>query len=304
MNHLINMSYMLIFLQQTEPHKYNILSLLSYLFWIIMILFLVIPYIKQKKLSMDRFSQIRKIERNRESRVITMIHRQERFLGLPFLKYIDIQDSEQVLRAIRMTPSDMPIDFIIHTPGGLQLASEQIALALSNHKAKVSIFIPHYSMSGGTLLSLGADEIYMDENAVIGPLDPQLGQFPAVYPASSILKVVKKKKMDEIDDRTLILADVATKAVKQMRKRILEIIGDRMDLKDAKELANKLTSGKWTHDYPITFKEASELGFNVRNDIPKEIYKLMDLYPQPSLGRPSVQYIPVPYPKGKRKIRG
>jgi ClpP class serine protease len=292
---------MLIFLQQTEPRKYDILGLLSYLFWIIMILFLVIPYIKQKKLNMDRFRQIRKIERNRGSRVITMIHRQERLLGLPFFKYIDIQDSEQVLRAIRMTPSDMPIDFIIHTPGGLQLASEQIALALSNHKAKVSIFIPHYSMSGGTLLSLGADEIYMDENAVIGPLDPQLGQFPTVYPASSILKVVKKKKMDEIDDRTLILADVATKAVKQMRKRILEIIGDRMDLKNAKELANTLTSGKWTHDYPITFKEARELGFNVRNDIPKEIYKLMDLYPQPSLGRPSVQYIPIPYPKeGKR----
>ena len=301
MNHLINMSYMLIFLQQTEPRKYDILGLLSYLFWIIMILFLVIPYIKQKKLNMDRFRQIRKIERNRGSRVITMIHRQERLLGLPFFKYIDIQDSEQVLRAIRMTPTDMPIDFIIHTPGGLQLASEQIALALSNHKAKVSIFIPHYSMSGGTLLSLGADEIYMDENAVIGPLDPQLGQFPTVYPASSILKVVKKKKMDEIDDRTLILADVATKAVKQMRKRILEIIGNRMDLKNAKELANTLTSGKWTHDYPITFKEAKELGFNVRKDIPKEIYKLMDLYPQPSLGRPSVQYIPIPYPKERKR---
>lgn len=301
MNHLINMSYMLIFLQQTEPRKYDILGLLSYLFWIIMILFLVIPYIKQKKLNMDRFRQIRKIERNRGSRVITMIHRQERLLGLPFFKYIDIQDSEQVLRAIRMTPSDMPIDFIIHTPGGLQLASEQIALALSNHKAKVSISIPHYSMSGGTLLSLSADEIYMDENAVIGPLDPQLGQFPTVYPASSILKVVKKKKMNEIDDRTLILADVATKAVKQMRKRILEIIGDRMDLKNAKELANTLTSGKWTHDYPITFKEARELGFNVRNDIPKEIYELMDLYPQPSLGRPSVQYIPIPYPKERKR---
>ncbi len=301
MNHLINMSYMLIFLQQTEPRKYDILGLLSYLFWIIMVLFLVIPYIKQKKLNIDRFRQIRKIERNRGSRVITMIHRQERLLGLPFFKYIDIQDSEQVLRAIRMTPSDMPIDFIIHTPGGLQLASEQIALALSNHKAKVSIFIPHYSMSGGTLLSLGADEIYMDENAVIGPLDPQLGQFPTVYPASSILKVVKKKKMDEIDDRTLILADVATKAVKQMRQRILEIIGDRMDLKNAKKLANTLTSGKWTHDYPITFKEAGELGFNVRKDIPEEVYKLMDLYPQPSIGRPSVQYIPIPYPKeGKR----
>jgi len=304
LEYLTDMSLIYLFLQQSEQVPgINFLGYLSYLFWIVMILMLIIPYIRKKKTTINRFRQIRKIERLSGTRVITMIHRQESLFGLPFFKYIDIQDSEQVLRAVRMTPPDMPIDFIIHTPGGLQLASEQIALALANHKAKVTIFIPHYSMSGGTLLALGADEIYMDENAVIGPLDPQLGQFPMVYPASSILSTVERKSLDELDDRTLILADIATKAIKQMKQRILEIIEDRMDSEMANELATKLTDGRWTHDYPITFKEAKELGFNVKTDIPKEIYKLMDLYPQPIVGRPSVQYIPVPYPRegGQRR---
>lgn len=301
MEYFINLSFVYIFFQQLQQVPgINFLGYLSYIFWLVMILLLIIPYIRQKKMNIDRFRQIRKIEHIRGTRVITMIHRQENFFGLPFFKYIDIQDSEQVLRAVRMTPPDMPIDFIIHTPGGLQLASEQIALALANHKAKVTIFIPHYSMSGGTLLALGANEIYMDENAVIGPLDPQLGQFPMVYPASSILSAVERKSLDELDDRTLILADIATKAIKQMKQRIFEIVGDRMDSEMANELATKLTDGRWTHDYPITFKEAKELGFNVKTDIPKEIYKLMDLYPQPTIGRPSVQYIPVPYPKERR----
>lgn len=301
LEYFINLSFVYIFFQQLQQVPgINFLSYLSYIFWLVMILLLIIPYIRQKKMNIDRFRQIRKIEHIRGTRVIAMIHRQENFFGLPFFKYIDIQDSEQVLRAVRMTPPDMPIDFIIHTPGGLQLASEQIALALANHKAKVTIFIPHYSMSGGTLLALGANEIYMDENAVIGPLDPQLGQFPMVYPASSILSAVERKSLDELDDRTLILADIATKAIKQMKQRIFEIIGDRMDSEMANELATKLTDGRWTHDYPITFKEAKELGFNVKTDIPKEIYKLMDLYPQPTIGRPSVQYIPVPYPKERR----
>ncbi|MGB3347052.1 MAG: hypothetical protein WBA71_07405 [Candidatus Humimicrobiia bacterium] len=304
MEYFENINCLFIFFQQSEQAPgINLFGYLSYIFWIVMILLLVIPYIKQKKLAIDRFRQIKKIERIRGTRVITMIHRQESLFGLPFFKYIDIQDSEQVLRVVRMTPNNMPIDFIIHTPGGLQLASEQIALALANHKAKVTIFIPHYSMSGGTLLALGADEICMDENAVIGPLDPQIGQFPMVYPATSILKAVKKKSLDKIDDRTLILADVATKAIKQMKQRIVEIIGNRMDSKKANKLASVLTDGRWTHDYPITFKEAEELGFNVKREIPKEIYKLMDLYPQSAIGRPSVQYIPVPYPKegGQRR---
>jgi len=74
-----------------------------------------------------------------------------------------------------MTDDDVPIDLLLHTPGGLVLASEQIAVAIRRHKAPVTVFIPHYAMSGGTLIALGADEIVMDPNAVIGPVDPQIG---------------------------------------------------------------------------------------------------------------------------------
>ena len=67
-----------------------------------------------------------------------MIHRQETvgFLGVPLFRFIDIDDSEAVLRAIRMTPDETPIDLILHTPGGLVLASEQIAHALRQHPAR------------------------------------------------------------------------------------------------------------------------------------------------------------------------
>ncbi len=36
---------------------------------------------------------------------------------------------------------------IIHTPGGLVLAAQQIAHALGSHEAKVTVFVPHYAMS-------------------------------------------------------------------------------------------------------------------------------------------------------------
>jgi ClpP class serine protease len=35
------------------------------------------------------------------------------------VRYIDVNDSEQVLRAIQMTDQDVPLDLILHTPGGL-----------------------------------------------------------------------------------------------------------------------------------------------------------------------------------------
>ncbi|MCL5075226.1 MAG: ATP-dependent Clp protease proteolytic subunit [Chloroflexi bacterium] len=264
------------------------------LFWLFIIIVSLTPMLQQRLLAMARIRLMQRIERQRQSRLITLIHRQESiaFLGIPLTRFIDIDDSEQLLRAIRFTPPDMPIDLIVHTPGGLVLAAEQIAHALMRHPAKVTVFVPHYAMSGGTLIALAADEIIMDENAVLGPVDPQLGEYPAV----SLLEVLAKKPIKEIEDKTLILADVARKAMTQVHQAVKEIlISNNMPEEKANEVAQTLSSGKWTHDYPITLEEARALGLPVNNGLPKEVYDLMDLYPQPAQRRPSVQYIPVPY---------
>src|SRR5256712_12049602 len=106
-----------------------------------------------------------------------MIHRQDTqsLFGVPVSQSITIEDSEATLRAIRLTPPEQPLDLILHTPGGLVLAAEQIAKALVERKGKVTVFVPHYAMSGGTLIALTADEVVMDPNAVLGPVDPQIG---------------------------------------------------------------------------------------------------------------------------------
>jgi ClpP class serine protease len=265
------------------------------IFLFFIILLILSPIVRQRMIETARFRLLKAIETKRGTRVIVMIHREETlaFLGFPLARYIDIHDSEQVLRAIKLTDPDVPIDLILHTPGGLVLATEQIALALCRHHGKVTVFVPHYAMSGGTLLALAADEIVMDENAVLGPVDPQLGQ----WPASSILKVVEQKQAGEVDDETLIMADIARKAVGQIRSLIINILSHgQMPCDKAESLADLLSSGVWTHDYPISVSDAKQMGLPVNTEIPQEIYRLMNLFPQAGRGRPSVLYIPMPYP--------
>lgn len=262
------------------------------LLWIFLIISSLQPIIRQKMLEMERLRALSRLERERHSRVIALIHRQETmsFLGFPLMRYIDINDSEQVLRAIKMTDPDVPIDLIVHTPGGLVLAAEQIAFALQRHQAKVTVFVPHYAMSGGTLIALAADEIVMDENAVLGPVDPQLGQ----QPAASILKVLERKPIAEIEDETLILADIAEKAIRQVKNTVLCLLSDKMDTEQAEKVATTLATGVFTHDYPITVQEARALGLPVSTEMPKLVYQIMSLYPQTAQRRPSVEYIPAP----------
>ncbi len=271
------------------------MSIVLDIFIAIVIVALLQPIVRMRMLEAARVRLLRAIETKRGTRVIAMIHREETLalLGFPLARYIDIHDSEQVLRAIKLTDPKVPIDLILHTPGGLVLATEQIAMALCRHPAKVTVFVPHYAMSGGTLLALAADEIVMDENAVLGPVDPQLGQ----WPANSILKAVEQKSVNEVDDETLILSDIARKAVGQIRSLIINILSHGQMPKDkAETLADMLSSGIWTHDYPIGVQEAREMGLPVNSEMPQEVYQLMSLFPQAGRGRPSVLYIPMPYP--------
>ncbi len=152
-------------------------------------------------------------------------------------------------------------------------------------------------MSGGTLIALSADEIVMDENAVLGPLDPQIGGYPAV----SIIKAAQQKEPKDLDDKTLILKDISEKALVQMRSFVEEILKEKLGER-AKEVAERLTGGTWTHDYPITVQELKAMGIEVSTDMPELVYNLMELFPQPIQNRPSVQFIPLPYEGAPKKV--
>jgi ClpP class serine protease len=124
------------------------------------------------------------------------------------------------------------------------LAASQIASALADHAGHVRAVVPHYAMSGGTLVALAADEIVMEAHAAPGPVDPQTGRFPA----ASIVAALDHP--GDRDDETLILADVSRKALRQMEAFVYEILSANLDPLRARDVARLMTHDTWTHDPP------------------------------------------------------
>lgn len=248
------------------------------------------PLIQQRALEYLRRRKIVAIERERGSRVILLAHRQEtmRLLGFPIMQYINLNDTEEVIHAIRMTDPDMPVDLILHTPGGLALAALQIARALKGRRGRATVFVPHYAMSGGTLIALAADSIVLSPHAVLGPIDPQINGMPA----AAIIEAVERKPIAEIEDETLILESVSRRAINQLHASICALLKEHLDEEAQERISTLLTSGKWTHDYGITAEEARNMGLPVSTDLPAAIYDLMRLYPQPLRRSPTVEYLP------------
>ena len=266
----------------------------SSLIWIILLIAILQPFLMGRWFGVRRTQAIRAVEKAHGTRVITMIHRQEKasLFGFAVSRHIDLEDAQTIIAAIKETPDDMPIDLIVHTPGGLVLAAMQIARAVEAHPAKVTVYVPVYAMSGGTLIALAADEIVMSEFSMLGPIDPQI----AGLPAASIVKARDSKPIANVFDLTLVLADVGEKALAQVKRGAVELLTPRMDQTSAEILADKLAGGQWTHDYALTATEARTLGLPIRVGIPKEIMDLIKLYPQP-VQRSGVEYLPIDIPR-------
>ncbi len=263
---------------------------LTYLIWIAFAVLALQPILNARLFAYRRAQAIRAIEVAHKSRVITMIHRQEQrsLFGFQVSRHIDLEDAQTVIAAIKETPATKPIDLILHTPGGLVLAAMQIARAVKAHPSRVTVHVPVYAMSGGTLIALAADEIIMDNFSVLGPIDPQISGLPA----ASLVEVKKEKPIAEISDLTLVLANMGEKALRQVKAGAVELIGDRMPAEQAASLVDKLAGGQWTHDYALTAEEAKLMGLNVKIGIPASILNLIRLYPQPIRHAPAIEFLP------------
>ena len=272
------------------------------LLWLFFVLASLQPAVQRQVMLLQRRRALASLSRNRQGTVITLIHRQESMslLGFPIVRYIDIDDAESVLRAINETPAGRPIEIVLHTPGGMVIAARQIATALADHDGQVTAVVPHYAMSGGTMIALAADEIVVDAHASLGPVDPQLGQ----YPAASLVAV--SERPGDHDDQTLLMADVGRKAIAQVEAFTKHLLERYMAADRAADVARLLATGTWTHDHPLQVPDLQALGLPVRVGVPEGERELMTLYPQPRGRPPAVEYVPGPpaLPPARREAPG
>ena len=225
------------------------------------------------RIQSERFDILERLEAKRGSRVLTLVHRRE-----PWSEeeggFITIEDTEALVAQIRRTPADEPVDLIIHTPGGIALAAEMIAMALRKRPGKVTAIVPFYAMSGGSLIALAAQEILMEKGSILGPLDPQIAGFPS----RSLITLPGRKPIETVSDQMVVLSEIAQRSVDQTREFVKWLLEDRLPPKDREAVAVFLTGGYISHDTPIVAEVLRNLGLKVREGVPDEVYELFRTY--------------------------
>ena len=146
---------------------------------VIMLLLLVafISPVAQLLLAQARRARARqRIARAHMTQVVDLVLRMETVAsyGLPIFHYISLPLTEEVVRDIRRTTPDAPLDLLVHLPPGVVVGAEAIARALLTHGGTVTLVVPRHAYSGGLLLALAADRVLLSEGALVGAVDLQV----------------------------------------------------------------------------------------------------------------------------------
>src|SRR5208337_1315907 len=218
---------------------------------------------------------ISELEQERGTRVIMMIHKRELWTGPGEEPEIILEDAETVLQQIRSTPPDTPIDLILHTPGGIEIAAEMMAMAIKFHPEKVTVFVPFYAFSGGSLMSLAADEIRMERYSMLGPVDPQIPTPDGnIWPSASLESLVTLKPILKVSDRMIVMAEVARLEIENAISFVTWLLDERMEKEQARNVAEFFAHGYMAHATPITLDVVRAMGLNAVEEIPGKVYEL------------------------------
>ncbi len=266
--------------------------------WLCILALSLRPLLKRGAVERARKKLIDRIEVQRGSRVLQLIHREEKtsILGFPISHDADREDSEDILRSLNVIDADRRIDLVLHVPVGRSISALQIARAVKNHRGRVTVFVPHSAMSGGALIAFAADEVVMGPDAVLGLFDPAIGSPSAPGEIEGVVHPSPQRSNDE----SRSLARKADRATCDLRATAIDLLPGGLPFAQVEKIVEQLTTADWAHAFAIDPAAAREMGLSVDQDMPIEIARLTALYVPSASPRAA---IPMRRPEPRASVR-
>lgn len=163
-------------------------------------------------------------------------------------------------------------NLVLNTGGGQVFSAQLLADAMSKYKGKIEIYVPKYSMSGGTLLSFAGTNIHMTEYSSLGMLDAQIGNFMTSGSAEGWNEVVKLKKEKALDN-SILHARVGKQVTKSLQDTIYNLVKTKTS--NPRNVVDFFTSGEREHIYQVKKQDLIKMGFNNVYSITRQEQKLL-----------------------------
>jgi hypothetical protein len=255
---------------------------------------------------MDKQDLIKKIEKVRDSRLITYITGDRQ----PFATQI-AEDAVPVFnRHLENIGYQKKISIFIYTRGGDMVTPLRLVKLIRSYCNEFEILIPYRCHSAGTLIALGTDKIVMGKLGELSPVDPttthpynpqnpfipqqvlpiSVEDLNSYFLLAREMAKVKEEEMDKIfanlvekiHPLSLGNAYRALRMGKMIAEKLLEMPKTKkLSKEEIKKIVEEVTSRICIHGYPITRDEAESLGLPIEKaegELEKDLWNLYEIY--------------------------
>ena len=183
------------------------------------------------------------------------------------------------LRDLLIKTNGKDVDIIINTDGGSVAHTKQICNALTTYRLKnpnnkIKVHVPFKSMSGGTIISLMADELYMNDYAMLSPVDPQIGGLSKY----GIDRILDKKTNGEGPHDITFYLDNTFKQNFELLERIFDNDISKVPkyTNDVNDLKTTLLSANRSHYESYNVEECGSIGIEISGTVSDQIMKVYE----------------------------
>ena len=142
-------------------------------------------------LNRERKKQLGRIAELRQRRVLVIAADvQNRLAGLSHEDLLAIGDQ------LSNVGGGDAIDLILETPGGSGEAAEDIVRLIRENFLSMGVIVPGTAKSAGTILAMAGDEILMNDESALGPIDAQILQKGKLFSAHALLQGMDQIKQE------------------------------------------------------------------------------------------------------------
>jgi hypothetical protein len=93
------------------------------------------------------------------------------------------------------------LDIMLHSPGGRAEAVESIVDQLRRRFTDIRFIIPNFAKSAATMMAMSGNQIIMDPDAELGPIDPQMNTTFGIHAAQSIIEQFEEGRNQILEDQ-------------------------------------------------------------------------------------------------------
>jgi hypothetical protein len=195
------------------------------------------------------------------------------------------------------------LNLVLVTPGGSVTVARRIALLLRDHADRLTIWVPYFARSAGTLLCLAADDLMLGPMAELGPIDGHLGRdgprpdgLPSRVSSEDVRAFVDMARdwfgIRRDEDALPVLALVTQRVfpltltqfyrtdryIRTAAEELLTLSAPDRDAATRNRILDALVVGRGDHDDRIGRSEAEAMGLPVRRPTPTQEARLWDIW--------------------------